>query len=174
MQVCSSHGYLKQLQKTCFFFFFLTACVLSLYRKEQREYSAKPHSTEKNKKHTSLECHFYNSQISLGASTQLTDFKILCQLTIRSTREHLVLLSWTQMHSECRITHVAHCVHIPSANNASGIQMMVRSSTRSSSLAFDSGAMPFSCLPSREKQRSIMGNCGKLQRQLQLSMRLLI
>ncbi len=66
------------------------------------------------------------------------------------------------------------CPHFVGKRNASGIQMMVRSSTRSRGLTFDSSATPFSCLPSREKQRSIMGNCGSLQRQLQLSMRLLI
>lgn len=64
--------------------------------------------------------------------------------------------------------------HSMGKRNASGIQMMVKSSTGSRRLASDSGIPPFSYHPPRETQRSIMGNYDSLQRQLQLSVRLLI
>lgn len=44
--------------------------------------------------------------------------------------------------------------------NASGIQMMARSSTRSWGLVVDSGTTPSSCLPLRQTWKSIVGNCG--------------
>lgn len=92
-------------------------------------------------------------------------------LTKRATPEHLsFVLDTVAQDYPCG----SLCPHSVGKRNASGIQMMARSSTRSWGLVVDSGTKPSSCVPLRQTQKSIVGNCGSLQRQLQLSMWLLI